>query len=532
MSQQATEAEKAELLERLRDPVWRLCNLYRIVDKAGRDVPFVPTPEQLELITAVYVLGQRRHAILKARQMGFSTLIEIMILDAAYFGENIHASIVDQTQPHATAKLKEKCGHAFAALGPLRDRLEEDNARTMAWANGSRIEAGKNARGGTNQWLHVSEWGPIAHDDPKRSEEIKTGALPTAEQGVIFVETTFKGGKGGHLYELLKTAMQTPDAHRTAKDFRFWFFPWYKDKGYTLEGSPDAVPAETRAYFAQKERELGVRFTPGQMLWYAKTKAEQGIYMFREYPTTVEEAMSAPVEGSLYGDIITRIRAAGQIIPFQWDRSVPVFSCWDLGWADSTSVWLVQLVGHNVHVIWHTKQEGKTAANMATILNATEIPVATHFVPHDAGAKSPGEGKNYRDSMQAAGFMNIVVVPRIPFLTDGINMLRDLLPRCWFNLTHCVDGIASLEAYHTKDTTAGGITTRDPVHDWSSHDSSALRIFAEALTLGLVRTQAAKRMVRDVPRLPDGSMVSPELVSAVRQRPRCGTLALSGHMPL
>lgn len=531
MSYTATDAEKAELLEKLKDPVWRLNNLYRIVDKHGHEVPFRPTAEQQAIIHAVYVLGQKRHAILKARQIGFSTLIEIMILDACYFGENINASIVDQTQPHATAKLKEKCGFAYTSVGPLRERLEEDNSKTMAWGNGSRISAGKSARGGTNQWLHISEWGPIAHDDPKRSEEIKTGALPSAEHGHVFVETTFKGGKGGHLYELLKNAMETPDAHRTAKDFRFWFFPWYLDKGYTLEGDASAVPPAVAKYMDEKEAELGITFTPGQRLWYAKTKAEQGIFMFREYPTTVEEALSAPVEGSILGDLITALRAKGRIIPFEWDRSCPVFSCWDLGWDDSTSVWLVQVVGLDVHVIWHTRQRHHTAAQMASILANSSIPIATHFVPHDAAAKAPGTGKNYRDSMLEAGLNNIVAVPKTPTLWDGINALRGILPRCYFNLPACKTGIEALEAYHTKDTTAGGTISKDPVHDWSSHDVSALRTFAEALKMGLVTSAAARRVINDVPRYPDGSLVSPDHVQQIRQSRRQRGMATSGHSP-
>ncbi len=524
-----SDSEKAELLARLEDPIWRLRNLYRIVDKHGHDIPFVPTDEQDAIIHAVYVLKQKRHAILKARQMGFSTLIEIMILDAAYFGENINASIVDQTQPHATAKLKEKCGYAYLHMGPLREHLREDNNHCMAWGNGSRINAGKSARGGTNQWLHISEWGPIAHDDPARSEEIKTGALPTAEQGCVFVETTFKGGKGGHLYELLKTAMETPADHMTAKDFRFWFFPWYLDKGYTLEGSPDAIPAPIRAYFTQKEQELGITFTPGQKLWYAKTKAEQGIYMFREYPTTVAEAMSAPVEGSIYGDLITDLRAKQRIMPFEWERSAPVFSAWDLGWSDSTVVWLWQLVGRDKLIYWHTEQKGCTAAQMAQILAATGIPIAAHYLPHDAAQTTAAGGLTYRAALAAAGLNNIYVLPRPTDIGPGINAARDILPSCVFNLTHCKAGIEALEAYHMKDTSAGGIIQKDPVHDWSSHSADAFRIIAEALGLGMVNMSAARKQQAAVPRMPDGSMANLDQVREIRDRARRRGLAISTH---
>lgn len=527
---QLNDSEKAELIEKLSDPVWRLHNLYRIVDKKGREIPFVPTPEQAAIIHAVYVLKQRRHVILKARQLGFSTLIAIMILDASYFGENVAASVIDQTQAHASEKLK-KVRFAYEKMGPLRERVLLDNAREMEFGNGSHISAGKNARGVTNQWLHISEWGPIAHEDPKRSEEIKTGALPTAENGIIFVESTFKGGKGGHFYEVLKTAMETPEAHRTAKDFRFWFFPWYLDKGYTLEGDAAAIPAAVLAYFVQKETELGLTFTTGQKLWYAKTKAEQGIFMFREYPTTVEEAMRAPVDGSIYGDIIVSLRGKGRIIPYEWERGSPVFSAWDLGWDDSTSVWLWQILGRDVHWIWHTRQRGKTAAEMAQLIRQSDIPVAAHYLPHDGTTKNPGTGTDYKGELTKAGLFNIIRVPRIPDLWIGINQLRDLLHRSWFRLPSCEAGLEALEAYHTKDTSSGGVITKEPVHDWASHDSSAARTVAEALNLGLVTPAVARKAVEANPRFPDGSVVDPEAVAAVRQRHRRKT-ALSGHRPL
>lgn len=532
MAEEATEAQKAELLAKLTDPVWRICNLYRITDKMGRDVPFVPTAEQMELITAVFVLKQKRHAILKARQMGFSTLIAIIILDQCYFGENVQASIIDQTQPHASAKLK-KVSFAYERMGPLRERLRADNDKEMGFANGSNISAGKSARGSTNQVLHISEWGPISHTDPKRSEEIKTGALPTAEHGIIFNESTFKGGKGGHYYESLKAAMETPESHRTAKDFRFWFFPWFLDKGYTLEGDPAAVPADVNRYLDEKERELSVTFTAGQRLWYAKTKAEQGIFMFREYPTTVAEAFKAPVEGSIFGEVISAIRSRGQICAFEWDRSAPVFSIWDLGWDDSMSVWLVQIIGRDVHWIWHKRDRHRTVAEMWAEVDKSGIAVAMTYLPHDANAKDAKEGRSYKDAFEKAGARNIRVVPRCTSIGPGINLLRDLLQRSWFVKGKTDAGLEALEAYHTKDTDSGGLIVKDPVHDWSSHDASAARIFAEALELGMVNTAAAARKTKEQnPRYPDGSIVNPDQVREVRRRGRENDLVRSGPTPM
>ena len=489
-----TEEEADQLAARLADPVWRLNNLYVIIDKNGKEIPFKPTAEQASIIHAIYVLKQKRHAILKARQMGFSTLIELMILDATYFGKNVQASIIDRNQGDASEKLKSKCRLAYEKLGPLMEgKLPEDSSKTMKFSNGSSINAGKNARGGTNQWLHISEWGPIAHEDPLRSEEIKTGALPTAEMGIVIVETTFKGGKGGHLYDLFKNAMETPEEHRTVKDFRFWFFAWYLEKAYTLEGSQDSIPDTVKKYLAEKEKDLDIKFTDGQKLWYSKTLEEQGIFMFREYPTTPEEAFRAPIEGAIYADIIASIRAKGQVKAFEWDRALPVFSSWDLGWDDSTSVWLCQLVGPEVRIIWHTRDRQKTAAEMAVIVRDSGIPVARHYLPHDGKSQTAASGTSYEKELVKAGFHDVVIVPKTNNIWDGINALRDMLKRSWINVAGCAKGIDSLESYHTKNSESGGSISKEPVHDWASHDSDGLRTFAEALVLGLVK-EPARRM--------------------------------------
>jgi len=523
-----TQSEIDAYLTRCKDPVFRLHNLYKITDKHGKEIPFRPTPPQAQLIDAIYNEGQKRHIILKARQMGFSTLIDLILFDAAYWNKGTNAAIVDQTQADASAKLENKIKFAFDRLPPeFRDTPIRSNGSEIAWNFGSTITAGKHVRGSTLQLLHISEWGPIAHEDPKRSEEIKTGALPAAENGVIIIETTFKGGKGGHLYDLIKHAQETPPEHRTAKDFRFHFFPWYLDTGYTLDGDPSMISREVNDYLDAKERELGIQFTQGQRLWYYKTKAEQGIFMFREYPTTPEEAFMAPVEGAVYGDIISKIRANGQIRDYLRDPAYPVYSVWDIGWNDSTSVWLFQIIGGDIYWLWHMRERAMTAAEAWARVNATGIPVAANYLPHDAGNKGAATGLSYRDALEKAGAVNLHILPRPRDIWPGINAARDCLHRSHIHKTHCAAGIEALEAYHTRDDAKGGSVSREPVHDWSSHDADAFRYGAEAITLGLIKTANARRLVSRLDQMALATgMVDIDYVREQRHRRRA-TTALS-----
>ncbi len=70
---------KPEHLKLLRDKLCRLNHLYWITDKEGKPVRFKMTPEQLEYFEGMHT----RNIILKARQLGFTTEVCIIQLDAA-----------------------------------------------------------------------------------------------------------------------------------------------------------------------------------------------------------------------------------------------------------------------------------------------------------------------------------------------------------------------------------------------------------------------------------------------------------------
>jgi hypothetical protein len=95
---------------------------------------------------------------------------------------------------------------------------EYDSAQT------STMYAATHARGGSNSLLWISEWGYIQTTDLRRSEEILTGAIPSAKNGTIVVETTWRG-RGGHLWEIVKKALETPEEQKQPDDWRVVFFP-------------------------------------------------------------------------------------------------------------------------------------------------------------------------------------------------------------------------------------------------------------------------------------------------------------------
>ena len=113
-------------LEKLSNPMWRICSgeLYWIVVKddnsensAGKKMRFIPNKAQLKFIKRLWY----RNNILKARQMGFTTLILIMWLDYALFNENSKCGVIAQTDDAAISLFSDKVKFAYENLPePLR----------------------------------------------------------------------------------------------------------------------------------------------------------------------------------------------------------------------------------------------------------------------------------------------------------------------------------------------------------------------------------------------------------------------------
>ena len=60
-------------------------------------------------------------------------------------------------------------------------------------------------------------------------------------------------------------------------------------------------------------------------------------------------------------------------------------------------------------------------------------------------------------------------------LADGINAVRVLLSRCWFDDEKCRAGLEALTFYRKSYNERTQEFTGTPVHDWASHGADAFR---------------------------------------------------------
>lgn len=465
-----------QLEEKFANRHWRLNSLYTIKDKAGNAVPFRLNHNQEKLLADLWTLN----LILKARQLGFTTLIQILMLDACLFNSNTSAGIVAHNREDAEAFFDDKIKFAYDSLDPEIRRAvpaTQDSAKSLTFANGSRIRVGTSLRSGTFQYLHVSEFGKTCAMFPAKAKEIVTGAFNAVEAGqFIAVESTAEG-MGGYFHDMVMEAKRNAELqrHLTPLDFKLHFFPWFDDPTYALSDS-DAekvvLTADHERYF-EKLFDQGIELTEGQEAWYVKKLATQKEEMKREYPATIEEAFEASVEGSYLSEQMAKVRRDGRIcsVPIE---SLPVDTFWDLGINDDMVIWFRQKVGPEHRFIDYYSNSGEGLEHYARVLKQRADEqgyiYGTHHLPHDGDARRLSyQAKTVRQMLTELGVKPVLTVPRIPSEKVGVEASRRYLARCWFAEDKCAEGVRCLDNYRKEWDEDRAVWKDRPRHDWASH---------------------------------------------------------------
>lgn len=473
----------------LKDQFWRLNNLYRIKDKAGKEIQFRMNWAQEQLYHEMWYLND----ILKARQLGFTTFIDLFILDTCLFNANITAGIIAHNLEDAKVIFREKIKFPYDKL-PDKFKTsvvaQTDRAGELMLSNGSSIRVSTSMRSGTVQILHVSEYGNISKKYPQKAREIKTGAFEAVAQGqMIFVESTAEG-RSGAFYDLTKTAqdLQKSGKKLTKLDFKFFFFPWWKNPEYQLEDYEDVVINQRmQDYFKRLKQEHGIVLLRAQKAWYVKKEASLGSDIKREHPSTPEEAFEESVEGAYFAKQMAAAREQGRITSVPHQPGVAVDTWWDLGMNDMNTIWFTQTVGREIHVIDYYENCGEGLAHYASVLSEKKEELGyhygTHNGPHDLEVRELGTGKS---RVKTASDLGIAfnVIPRVSDKLDSIEAARNTIPLCWFDESRCEAGITHLDSYRKEWDDIRGVWKSKPRHDEHSNGADGFQSLAMGHPMG------------------------------------------------
>jgi len=477
---------------------WRVANLYTISDEKGRVFPFRPNSEQERFMDEMHTLN----LILKARQLGFSTLIEIMGLDTCLFHGNTNMGVIAQDIDTAKEIFSQKVRDVYQRLHEgIKSRVQatQDAARQMSFSNGSKIRVGTSLRGGTLQFLHVSELGKIAAKYPEKAREIKSGALNTVHAGQhIFIESTAEG-QGGLFHELVEEAKARADAGIEPSDLEFllYFAPWFRDQRYRLESARTILPKWVE-YFAELERQHSIKLDDFQKAWYAQKAAQQKEDMRREFPSYPEEAFDAPVEGAYYTEEFARANDQRRIGDYPYDPKLGlVYTFWDLGRSDKMTIWFGQRRGPSRwRWISYIEDQDKSFIHYARVLkdmaNDNNWVYGGHFLPHDGSRKELISDESRNVGLENLGVHPVTVVPRTkdldgPALTSSINIVKAFLDISEFDRAACTDGLKHLTSYRREWDDKLSVWKSRPLHNAASDGADGFRTAAEANHQDLVK---------------------------------------------
>ena len=215
------------------------------------------------------------------------------------------------------------------------------------------------------------------------------------------------------------------------------------------------------------------------MSWYQQPRAQYGMFIKREFPTVLEECFQTPIEGAIYAEIIDRLRAEGAIRPAAVDTASLVHTAWDLGSPLNTVTSYFHIVAAEIRVIDCDSDLDLTPVQRVARMLSKGYLYGSHFLPHDA-MPTQKSGKTFLTELNEAGLRNCKVVPQTHDIWVGINRLRQILPRFTFRIPACECGLEAICNYRTVRATSTGLAVDEPVHDWASHESDALRTVAEA----------------------------------------------------
>ena len=300
----------------IKDQNWRLHNLYFIVTKDGDKQVFTMNRAQKHFYDNYINIPHpyHRHVILKSRQLGFTTFIDLFILDSILFNPNREGIVIAHKVQDATEIFDKKI--EFAIRNMAEDikgaffKINHRSARKVQvvidygpeQGSTSSIAVAVSGRSGTYHLVHISEFAKMCAQFPKRAEEVERGTFPTVPfDGFIFIESTAEG-MAGRFYEIFQQnwlIRETITPQLSQVQFLPHFYNWQYDDmemKKIYENIPVTKMAECEIDWASYQIEHNLNdkeITYYYMKWlqFGGKESPSAIKsLMQEYPTTEQEA--------------------------------------------------------------------------------------------------------------------------------------------------------------------------------------------------------------------------------------------------
>ena len=199
-----------------------------------------------------------------------------------------------------------------------------------------------------------------------------------------------------------------------------------------------------------------------------------------QYEQEFECSFEAAILGAYYGKELRQCEQAGRVTTVEYDPNIPVYTAWDLGYHDDTAIWFYQVTHTEIHCIDYYAASGLSIEDYAKAVNTRGHRYEKHWLPHDARAKTLASGgRSIIEQLipLLGGAGKLAIVPSLS-VQDGIQAVRFMMPRVWFDRENCGDAVEILKQYQREYDEDKKVFREKPRHDSSSHCADAFRMLA------------------------------------------------------
>lgn len=303
----------------------------KIVDKSGKTIPFILNQPQQRLYGVIreqWKAGKPvRVIILKARQMGFSTLVEAIIFWLAATARFVRCLIVAHTE-EATNNLFQMSLRFYENLPDVLKPLQQaSNAKELVFDRPSRYKGGRPGlgsrircataggkgigRSSTVKAMHLSEFAFWPGDKRKTLVGLLQ-TVPDEPGTLVVIESTANG------YDEFKKLWDkaVEDLRAGREGFIPVFFAWFEMRSYRRKVPKDfqRTPEEEElaATFGLDDKQLAWR------RWCIDANCGGDVELFhQEYPSTPDEAFISTGRCAFNKQALVLRRA--QVRQLQWE---------------------------------------------------------------------------------------------------------------------------------------------------------------------------------------------------------------------
>ena len=185
-------------------------------------------------------------------------------------------------------------------------------------------------------------------------------------------------------------------------------------------------------------------------------------------------SFTAPMQGAYFGKEMEDADTEGRICELRWERELPVFTCWDLGYRDTMVIWFYQIVDGWVHWFDYYASFGRGIEHYVGECFKRPYVYKAHYSPHDSGHHSVQTGKTLDEVASKLG-LRFTRVRRTTSLDNDIQAVRLALRKSKFDRVKCDHGIKALREYSRKWDANLRTWGAKPSHNWASHPVDAFR---------------------------------------------------------